>query len=121
MLTTASKEQVSNVMGGVTSAVPSYIAIGTGSQLMESGVTALVSETDRNALSQVDVSVNNEVTYIADFSANEISGTTLTEFGLFNASTGPTLYDYNVIGSVEFSGNRELQIQMTHRYSLSGA
>ena len=119
MLTTASKEMVSNVMGGASNLIPSYLAIGNGSSTMASGDTALVSETDRNELSLTDTSVTNDVTYVADFSANEISGTTVQEFGLFNASTGPTMYDRNVITPVTFDGSRELQIQVTHRYALS--
>ena len=122
MLTTLSKAQVALIMGGA-GALPSYIAIGTGSATMISGATALVTETDRNALTETDVAVTNDVTYITDFSANEISGTILTEFGLFNANTGPTMYERVQIGSVTanaFDGTRELQIQMTHRYLLSG-
>ena len=108
------------ILGG-GGGLPNFIAIGTGSATIVAGDTTLTTESDRNSVVEFDTSTSKQVTYISNFSAAEISGTTLTEFGLFNAVTGSNLFSKEVIGSVVFVGDRELQIQMTHRYSRSGA
>ena len=115
MITDTGIKKIAIAMGSGT--IPTHVAIGTGSSTIVSGNTILDSESDRNAVSTYDVSSNNQTTYIADFSSNEISGTTLTEFGLFNDASGGQLWQRDVVGSVEFQGDRELQIQLTYRYS----
>lgn len=115
MITDTGLNQIASAMGGDT--IPSYIAIGTGSSTVVSGNTTLDMETDRNNVTTFDTATSKEVTYITDFSSSEISGTTLTEFGLFTLSSGGQIVDRQVIGSVQFAGDRELQIQMSHRYS----
>jgi hypothetical protein len=111
--------EISNVMGdgGTT---PQGIGIGTGSATVGSTDSALITETDRNAIFSRDTSQDREVTYIGDFSALEMSGTILTEFGMFDTTTsGPTskMYQHEVIGSQVFDGTNELQIQISHLYS----
>jgi len=112
-------ESIAAVMGG-SGAIPTHIAIGTGSSTVVAGDTALTTETDRNAITSIDLTVAKDVTYIADYSATELSGTTLTEFGLFNAATAGSMYMREVIGSVAFAGDLELQIQLSLRFSQSG-
>jgi len=116
VLTDTGLNEISLVMGN-GGTIPSHIAIGTGSSTVTSGDTALLSETDRNTISEYDTSITKEITYIADFGTGEMSGTTLTEFGLFNSASGAKLYQRVVIGSQIFDGTNELQIQMTHRYT----
>lgn len=112
-------QSIAAVLGG-SGAIPSYIAIGTGSSTVSGNMLALDTETDRNALTSIDLSVAKDVTYIADYSATELSGTTLTEFGLFNASSAGSMYMREVIGSIAFQGDIELQLQCSLRFSKSG-
>jgi hypothetical protein len=101
-------------MGG--GSLPAFIAIGIGSSTVTSGNTALLTEIDRNTITTYDPSVSKEITYITDFSSTELSGILLKEFGLFDLSSGGILFQREVIGSVQFDGSLELQIQMTHKY-----
>lgn len=118
MLTTKALEQIALVMAD-GAVIPTHIAIGIGSSTLTSGATALTTETDRNQITEKDVSTPEEVTYVSNYSAAEISGTALTEFGLFDSGTGGNMFQREVIGSIQFAGDRELQIQMTNRYTIA--
>jgi len=119
MLTTDCLKSLAGLMGG-SGAIPSYIAIGTGSSTCLSGNTALLTETDRNAITTIDLTVAKDVTYIADYSSTELSGTTMFEWGLFNAATAGSMFMREIIGSIAFTGDLELQIQSTIRFGISG-
>ena len=112
-------QTIAGVMGG-SGVIPTHIAVGTGSDTITAGDTALLTETDRNSLSSVDTSVAKDVTYTADFSSTEISGTTLTEFGVFNAASAGSMFTREVIAAIAFNGDTELQIQQTLRFAKSG-
>jgi len=112
-------ETIAGAMGG-SGTLPSHVAIGTGSTTVVSGQTALNTETDRNILTSLDTSVAKDVTYTADFSSSETSGTSLAEFGLFNAASAGSMFLREAIGTDSFEGDRELQIQCTLRFAKSG-
>ena len=112
-------ETIAGAMGG-SGAIPTHLAIGTGSDTITAGDTTLLTETDRNTLTSLDTSVAKDVTYTADFGSVEISGTTLTEFGLFNDSSAGSMFNREVIPADTFEGDRELQIQNTFRFARSG-
>jgi len=114
-ITTDGVKSIAVIMGN-SGTVPTHIAIGDGDTAFSTSDTTLDNETDRNIITTRDLSVGSNVTWTADFSSSEISGTTLREFGLFNASAGGNLFQREVIGSIEFEGERELQIQITHKY-----
>ena len=99
---------------------PTHFAIGTGSTTIVSGDTALNTETDRNAITSVDASVAKDATFIGDFSSAEISGISLQEFGMFNASSAGSLFNREVVAAIAFVGDRELQLQTTFRFVRSG-
>ena len=115
MITDIGLNQTANNMVGQQT-YPTHIAIGTGSETLNSGLTALTAETDRNLIGEYSA-IGNEANYIADFSALEISGTVLTEFGLFNSTSGATMFQIEAISGVTFDGSRELQIQIANRYT----
>ena len=102
---------------GGSGAVISHTAIGTGSTTITVGQTALDTETDRNQLvqptddiSQLLTVQGNVVTAISNYTSVEMSGTDLAEFGCFNKAAGGNMYNREVIGSVSFAGDVELQI-----------
>ena len=94
-----------------------YIAIGTGSQTMVSGLNSLVDGTDRNQVNTIDLTTNEQATFIANWSPPEISGTILTEFGL--STTGSVFMNIETLtGSQVFDGEQELQIQQTIKFFI---
>lgn len=94
-----------------------YIAIGTGSSTVVSGNTTLLAESDRNLIDTGDLSTAEEVTYIANFSTVELSGTIMKEYGTF--TTGSAMLNREVLaGSLVFDGEQELQIQQTFKFAL---
>jgi len=114
-ITTDGIEGVALSLAG--SALPKYGAIGTGTTAYVSGDTALETETDRNLISTIDVSIPEEITFITDFSPVEVSGLVLTEFGTM--STGSRLYNREVLtGSAVFTGEEELQLQQTFKFYI---
>ena len=101
------------------SALPYQVAIGTSGLVFNTGQTTLGSETDRNLITDNDLTVSNQVTFIANYSPSEISGTVLREFGTF--TSGNTMLDRQVLaGSLVFDGEQELQVQETFKIFISG-
>ena len=103
----------------VGSALPSKIAIGTSGLAFDSGQSTLGIESDRNLIVDSDLTVTNQVTLISNFSAVEVSGTVLREFGTF--TSGGEMLDRQVLtGSLVFDGEQELQVQETFTFFISG-
>lgn len=103
----------------VGSSLPSRIGIGISGLAFAVGQTGLGSETDRNLITDSDLTTANQVTLIANFSPNEISGTVLRELGTF--TVGNTMLDRQVLaGSLVFTGEQELQAQETFSFFISG-
>lgn len=89
-----------------------YIAVGVSGTAFASGNTVLGSEFDRNQIDTNDLSVNEQVTMIANWSPTDISGCVMKEFGTFTA--GSQLLNREVLtGSLVFDGEQELQVQNT--------
>ena len=101
------------------SALPTKIAIGTSGTAFTSGQTALAVESDRNIITDIDLSTTEQVTFISNFSPPELSGTSFKEFGTF--TSGNTMLDRQVLaGSLVFDGEQELQVQETFSFFISG-
>jgi len=111
-ITTDGLESFAYIIGN-SGTTPTHMAIGTGSSTETVGQSGLLAETDRNAFTFNDLSTAQQVTYVADFSSTEISGTNLQEFGILNALVNGYLFHRTVIGSITFAGDRELQLQST--------
>jgi len=108
---------------GGSGAVITHTGIGTGSETITAGMTTLTNETDRNQLiqptndiSQLLTVENNTVTAISNFSSVEMSGTVLSEFGTFNKNAGGNMFNKEVIGSIAFDGDVELQTHNIFRF-----
>ena len=114
-------ETIAAVIGSDINGRPTHAAIGIGSDTLTAGDTALLTETDRNAFTSVDLTVAKDTTFIADFSSTEISGTAMQEFGLFNAAAAGSMFNREIVATITFEGDRELQLQTTFRFAKSGA
>ena len=117
VITTDGLESMSNIIGA-SGTVPGYIAIGSGLTAPTIGDTTLEYETDRNGVTSTDLTISKNVTWIGDFSSTEVSGLTFTEFGLINNAAAGTgnLFNREVVGSIAFEGDRELQVQITYKF-----
>jgi len=77
-------------MEGTTEAVMSHMALGAGTTAAAAGDTDLESLLgSREALDSTTVSANT-ITYVSSFEAGDATGT-VTEAGIFNASTAGTM------------------------------
>jgi len=115
VITTDGLDSISKIIGA-SGTVPGYIAIGSGTTVANIADTILEKEWDRNGVTSTDLTINKNVTWISDFSSTEISGLTFTEFGLMNQSSNGNLFNREVVGSIAFEGDRELQIQITYKF-----
>jgi len=81
-----------------SSAFPSHIAVGTDATAADLSDTALGTEVDRNAIT-VDFASAGVATYKAYFSKSEANGNTIAEVGLFDQSSGGTMFCRSVLSS----------------------
>lgn len=96
-------------MEGVSEAVMSHMAVGSGTTAPAAGDTDLQSILGvREALDSTTVS-SNTITYVASFEAGEGTGA-VTEAGLFNASTGGTMLCRTTFDVVNKAADDTLQI-----------
>ena len=115
-IVTAGLSVCAAALGGSYS-VNHYIGVGTSGLAFVSGNTALGIEFDRNQIDTNDLSVAEEVTMIANWSPNDISGCVLKEFGVF--TLGSIMLNREVLtGSLVFDGEQELQVQQTVLFKI---
>lgn len=113
MINNYAKNRLSLFMGGSTTGSVGQILIGTGSSSVTATNTNLVTPSDRQTVTQISYSPQ-KITWQFDWNSSEISGLTLTEFGLIQSGTGLTgsLWSRNVIPGIEFDGTNELRIEI---------
>lgn len=102
-----------------------HIGIGTGSAAVVVTDVTLVTESNRTAITgSPNFTENFKVGFQADFSSVQMSGTDLTEFGLFDVASGTgfagSAWQREGFGSVAFDGTNELQILSTLEILPSG-
>ena len=94
-----------------------WMAIGSGTTAVTTTDTALVTEVDRNALTgsygiQGSGSDDNDVVFTGDWAAGDGTGT-ITEAGIFNASSDGTMLARTVFSAVTKAAADTLQIVWT--------
>jgi hypothetical protein len=117
-MTTQGLNTIATYVGG-SGTRPQWIAIGTGSSTVNAANVSLLTESDRNEATTIDITTAGQVTWIGDFSSTEMSGTNLFEFGVtYGATTlGSNIINRVVIGSITFDGDTELQVQNTIKFT----
>lgn len=94
-----------------------YIGVGSTDTAFASGNTVLANEFDRNQIDTNDYTTDEQVTMVANWSPNDISGCILKEFGVF--TTGSAMLNREVMtGSLVFDGEQELQVQQTVLFKI---
>ena len=105
-------------MEGVSEAVMSHMAVGSGTTAAAAGDTDLESILgSREALDSTTVNTNT-ITYVSSFEAGEGTGA-ITEAGIFNASTAGTMLCRTVFSVINKAADDTLQITWTITLSAS--
>jgi len=100
--TTAGLNEVRNWLGGSSATQPTYCAWGTGTTTPASTDTTLEGEVQRNVINISSV-VDNVVTHETLLTTAQANGNAITKSGLFNASSGGTLFVENLYGAIQKS------------------
>ena len=110
LVVTAGKNWVADRMNNAN-AVMSHMAVGTGTTAAAAGNTALVTETDRNALTSTTVT-NNAVAYVATWAAGDATAA-LTEAGIFDAASSGDMLARTVFSVVNKGAADSMTITWT--------
>lgn len=89
VVTTGKNHSADQLSAAPGQAAMSHMAVGTGTTAPAAGDTALVTESDRNALTSRTDSTN-VMTYVGDWAAGDATAN-LREAGIFNAATVGTM------------------------------
>lgn len=122
VMTDISLSGTAALLTGSTTLIPRFCAIGTGSMAESASVGSLATEalSERRNFSSRDDTTQRQVTWTFDYGAVEMSGTSLSEFGVASGSTIEVqdLWNIEEFASSEFDGSNELQVQVTYQYFL---
>ena len=115
VFTNAGKQFVAWGLGSDIGAFIGYVGVGSGSGTALVTDTTLIAERDRVAVTgSPDFGESRKITLQGDFNSLQMSGITLTEFGLFNEASGTgfpgSIWLREGFGSIVFDGTNELQI-----------
>lgn len=95
----------------------SHMAVGTGTNAAAAGDTALQTQLDRNALSgRTDAAA--VLTYTATWAAGDGTGA-ITEYGIFNASSGGTMLARFVDAVINKGASDSLSVTWTFTFARS--
>lgn len=118
LITNAGRNAIVNRLASSPgTAVPNYMAIGTGTTAAAAGDTTLETEIDRNALTSNTAS-GNVLTMVGDWAAGDGTGA-ITEAGVLSASSAGTLFARAVFSVINKAAGDTLQITWTFTLSVS--
>lgn len=110
-------DYIASRMNGTSESVMSHMAVGTGSTAAAAADTALGTELNRQSLTSTTVT-DNALAYVASYAAGTATGS-LTEAGLFNASSSGTMLCRTVFGTVTKAADDSMTITWTITVSAS--
>jgi len=110
LVVTAGKNWVADRMNNANT-VMTHMAVGTGTTEALAAQTALVTETDRNALTSTTVT-NNAVAYVATWAAGDATAA-LTEAGIFDAASSGDMLARTVFSVVNKGAADSMTITWT--------
>ena len=117
MITNYARERLALRLGSQVDNVGSgYVAVGSGSGLIQVTTTGLLHYFDRNGIgTPASYATAQEMLMTVDFGASELSGLNMQQFGLFVESSGGKAWQVEGVKPLLFTGVEELQIQITLR------
>ncbi|WDU84199.1 hypothetical protein [Caloramator sp. Dgby_cultured_2] len=92
---------------------PTHMGIGTGTTAPTVGDTALVAEVGTRQAFSSKTRSNNVVTMVASFGAGNGTGA-ITEAGIFNASSGGTMFSRITFSAINKGANDTLELTWTY-------
>lgn len=101
-----------NILYGDSDAVPSHIAIGTGTTAVTVSDTAMETELFRKAIDSKTKPNLISVMFQGTLSSAEGNGTTFTEVGVFNAASGVTMVNHLIHTGILKASTFELRYQI---------
>lgn len=118
VFTDAGKSLVALNLGSSTGLFIQYVGIGSGSGTALATQSTLLNEVNRTQITgSPDFTTTQKATFQADFNSIQMSGITLTEFGLSHIASGTnfpgSMWQRESFGSIVFDGTNELQISTT--------
>lgn len=118
LITTAGRTAIiARLASSPGSAVPTHMAVGTGTTAAAAGDTTLETESDRNAVTSCTASTN-VLTIVGDWAAGDATAS-LTEAGVLSASSAGTLFSRAVFSSIAKGASDTLKITWTYTLSAS--
>lgn len=117
MILNDAKVYTAYIMAGSYLGSP-YFMVGSGTTAVQSSDTTLEHPRDRQLFTSRNSPDLRKVAFIADWSASEISGTILSEFGLCASGTALTgsMWSRSVLTPITFNGINELRIEENWEY-----
>ena len=88
-----------------------YIGSGSGTFDVAGSWPFNIHSSLTRAPTATETTILQETTWTIDWGASEMSGLSLSEFGM--AKSGGNIWNHEIFGSVVFNGQQELQIQTT--------
>lgn len=111
------RQNIALLIGGslTGSDIPAYFMIGSGSGTVVVTQTALIAPLDRQLFTSTDLTTTYNVTWTGDWNTVEMSGISLTEFGVTYSGTGTTgsMWTRTALPAINFDGTNELRIEET--------
>lgn len=105
------KEELAKWLNGDSATAPTHIGYGTGTTIQNETDTALETESSRTGISS-NRSVRN-VTLSIVIPSTEAIGESITEIGVFNASTSGTLFTRDVFSAIAKTSLFDIQVDIT--------
>lgn len=97
-----------------------YLMIGSGTTPVTSSDTTLEHPRSRQLFTSRDITAGStvKIVFIGDWTAAQISGTILSEFGLTGSQTGVTgsMWSRSVFSPIIFDGTNELRLEESWEY-----
>lgn len=94
VMTDAWMKIMRNILYGDSDAVPTHVAMGTGTTGVVGSDTAMETELFRKTIDTRTKPADTKVMFQGTLSAAEGNGTTFTECGMFNAASGATMVNH---------------------------
>jgi hypothetical protein len=119
MVVDAGLNLIRDLLDGDAPAGLTYMAVGTGSTAAAAGDTTLGTEVFRGAVSQ-RVSTAKTLTVKWFVGSTQANGSTLTEAGIFNASSGGTMFARAVLAT-PIAKSSAITVTLTWAINLAAA
>ena len=113
-ITNYGKNQMSARIGS-NIASPQYVSVGTGSAQVSSASSGLITTFTRaqfNSSGSINYANLPQISSITDFSSVTMSGCNMTEFGVFDLSSGGKAWQVERFASTNFDGTQELSCEI---------